>query len=118
LTQAEWEWTMGAGWWQLLGLHLLLTAAVAGVTTLIRLGHAKRSAKDRFVGWVVFLLSVGGFLAAGVVPLLLVPGVRGYIGVFSNASMGWVFGLVVGLILGSWLWRHYRNEIEGDEDAR
>jgi Na+/glutamate symporter len=109
---------MGVGWWPLLGLHLLLTTGLAGVTWLIRLGHAKKSAQDRFVGWVVFTLSVGAFLTAGLVTLLLEEGSRTYYAGFSNASCGWLFGLIFGLILGNWLWRYYRKEIEGDEDTR
>lgn len=106
-----------SGMWGALGLHLLLTVGLAVITFIVRSAHAKNSAKDWFVGWVIFATSVGGFLAAGVVQWLLFPVGRTFRGMFTAASWGWVFGLVSGAVIGSWVWGLYRKDIEGNEDT-
>lgn len=95
--------------------HLIATLVVASISFAIRAVNARRSAQDRFVGWVVFVLSVGGYFTAGFTHWMLFPSSRAFMGLFTSASMGWVFGLVAGLSLGMFIWRYYRKEIEGEE---
>ena len=98
-----------------LGEVVVGTAIFAGIAHVIRSANAKKSAKDWFVGWVVFVLSVGGFFAAGVGDLLLFSANRYWIGM---ALFGFSIGLASGHVIGRFIWRYYRHEIEGDEDTR
>jgi hypothetical protein len=97
---------------QFLATHGIATLIVAGIAFLVRWANARKSTKDWFVGWVVFALCVGGFFAVGTVYYIRHPDVY-----FLPMSLcGGCVGLISGNLIGHWVWKFYRNEIEHKDD--
>jgi hypothetical protein len=96
--------------------HSLATTPLAAVVYLVRRVTARQSLRDRFIGWVVFGTSVGGFFASGlfVGVTLCSPPILDWLG---KAAFGFFGGVVSGNLLGWLVWWYYRREIERNEDA-
>jgi hypothetical protein len=90
------------------------TGVIAVIAYLVRWANARRSVKDRFVGWWVFALLVGGHAAAGTVNYIQTERHS----FFVMSMWGGLFGLISGNVLGRVIWRVYGKQIQGDPDAR
>lgn len=98
---------------QFLFAQCAITGVIALIAYLFRWENAGRSMKDRFVGWWVFALLVGGHAAAGTVQYLQTENTS-----FLVMGMwGGLAGLISGNVLGRLIWRFYGKQIEGDPDA-
>jgi hypothetical protein len=96
--------------WPLIGSNfaalLLLTAGVAGFMYRIRWAIARKSPRHEFVGWFGYGFAVSNFFGWGIPALTEKPGFYHNIG----SMIGLGFGLVLGLGIGEFIWRHYRRK--------
>ena len=100
-------------------IHTLVTA-LASVSMFGIWRHSKKLGWPpgrQFSNGIAAPLMVVGFSASGLAYWLLNPK-AGYHEVMLCATFGVLVGLASGHLIGWFLWRYYRKEIEGDEDAR
>lgn len=94
--------------------HVILTIGIGGLGLFARSIH-RNSLRERWISWLAYGLCVGAFAAGGFVMALFDwPPAKEYLAV---AFAGGGFGLLCGLWGGRFVWKHYRKEIEGDQDA-
>lgn len=98
--------------WTMLFIHLGGTVTFAWITYAVRSLFAKRSVRDRFIGWVVFALSVGGYFAAGSFEIYQVTHSPSGVYWGGTAMFGFLVGLLSGNVLGHLIWTFYGKEIE------
>jgi len=91
-------------------IKALLSLVVITLVTSIpifqfRKHFAKKSPRDRFVGWVMCYTTVGSCFAWGLAEIIL--GGVGGLYQHSYALVGLLFGLVTGAIAGNFFWYFY-----------
>lgn len=100
-------------------VHLLITAgmAVLVVGAWLFAGRVGQSPRRRFSSSIAALLYVAGFFAGGFIHWLRIP-TADYESILKFAAFCCTLSTGVGHLIGWLIWRYYRREIEGDEDAR
>ena len=102
---------------EFLPLHLLVVVVIERVGVLLWRVFPAESPENRLRTLIWAPLMLGGYFAGGFLCWGINPSVS-YPTVMQAGGYGIVAGQGCGHLISWFLWKYYRREIEGDEDAR